>query len=150
MSADAIKQRLQDEMKLAMRAKDKERLSVIRMIQAAFKQVEVDERVEIDDPRALAILGKMLKQRKESVTQYQQAGRQDLASKEQAEMVVIQEFLPEALSQEKVQEMVKQVILNTGAKSMQDMSKIMAVLKPQLEGRADMAEVSKLVKAHLS
>lgn len=150
MSACAIKDRLQDEMKTAMRAKDKERLGVIRLIQAAFKQIEVDEPIEVDDTRALAILDKMQKQRKESIAQYMQAGREDLVAKEQFEMEIIQTFLPEALGADEVSAIVQDAVTTTGAQSIQDMGKVMAILKPKLQGRADMAEVSKLVRSQLS
>lgn len=137
-------------MKDAMRAKDKERLSTIRLIQAEFKRVEVDERIEIDDVRAIAIMDKMLKQRRDAVTQYTEANRPELAEKESAEMAVIQEFLPAQLSEEELAELVNKAISDTGASSMQDMGKVMGVLKPQLQGRADMGKVSQTIKARLS
>ena len=140
---------IKEAVKTAMRAKAKERLATLRLITSEFKRVEVDERVEIDDDRALVILDKMCKQRRDSIAQYQSAGREDLAAVEQAEIDVISEYLPAALSEEEVSAMVAAAISETGAAGMQDMGKVMAIIKPQAQGRADMAQVSKLVKAQL-
>ncbi len=141
--------KIKEAVKAAMRAKEKERLATLRLITAEFKKVEVDERIEIDDDRALVILDKMCKQRRDSISQYQSAGREDLASVEQAEIDVISEFLPAALSDEELSAMVAAAIAESGAAGMQDMGKVMAIIKPQAQGRADMAQVSKLVKAQL-
>lgn len=146
MSDSSVKLALNTAMKEAMRAKDKDRLSVIRMALAAFKQVEVDERIDVDETRALQLIDKMIKQRRESVRQYQDAGREDLAQIENSEIVVLQEFLPQALSEAEIEAMIKQAIESTGAIGVKDMSKIMTVLRPQLQGRADMGAVSVLVK----
>ena len=143
----SLKADIHNAMKEAMRAKAKERLATIRLIQAEFKRVEVDERIELDDARVLVILDKMVKQRKDSVTQYRDANRDDLADKEQAEIEVIQEFLPQPLSADEITAIIKAAIAETGAASMQDMGKVMAIVKPQVQGKADMGEVSKLVKA---
>lgn len=150
MSETTLKQGLSEAMKDAMRAKDKERLSAIRLILAEIKRIEVDERVEIDDDRVLAILDKMAKQRKDSAEQYRQAGREDLAAVEDAEIRVIQDFLPAALSDEELDRSIKMAVEQTGASSMQDMGKVMGVLKPQVQGRADMGTVSQKVKAQLT
>ncbi|MBV1871552.1 MAG: GatB/YqeY domain-containing protein [Gammaproteobacteria bacterium] len=141
---------LSDAMKTAMRAKDKPRLSVIRMALAAFKQIEVDERINVGEERALQILDKMVKQRRESTRQYQDANRNDLANVELAEIKVLQEFLPKALSEPELETLTKDAIQNSGAQSMQDMGKVMGILKPQIQGRADMGAVSKLVKSLLA
>lgn len=137
-------------MKDAMRAKDKVRLSAIRLIQAEFKRIEVDERIEIDDARALAVLDKMVKQRRDSISQYEAAGRQELADVEIAEIAVIQDFLPAALSDEEISAMIQAAIEQTGATSMADMGKVMGIIKPQIQGRADAGAVSGLVKASLT
>lgn len=150
MSETTLKQGLSEAMKDALRAKDKERLSAIRLILAEIKRIEVDERVEIDDDRVLAILDKMVKQRKDSAEQYRQAGREDLAAVEDAEIRVIQDFLPAALSDEELDRLIKMAVEQTGASSMQDMGKVMGVLKPQVQGRADMGTVSQKVKAQLT
>lgn len=153
MSA-TIKEQITEEMKAAMRAaatdpQAKQRLGAIRLIQAAFKQKEVDERVEITDQLALQILDKMVKQRRESIKQFADAKRDDLVAKEQFELDVIHQFMPAALSAEEVQKLVTAAIQQTGAKSAKDMGQVMAILKPQLQGRADMSEVSKLIKSAL-
>lgn len=144
-----IKADITEAMKAAMKAKDKERLAAIRLMLADFKRIEVDERIEIDDDRALVILDKMLKQRRDSIKQYQDAGRQELADKEQAEIDVIQSFMPAPLTEAELEALIADAVASTGAQSMQDMGKVMAILKPQLQGRADMAAVSKLIKARL-
>ncbi|MEC9255785.1 MAG: GatB/YqeY domain-containing protein [Pseudomonadota bacterium] len=138
---------VKDAVKAAMRAKEKERLSALRLITAEFKKVEVDERIEVDDARALQILDKMCKQRRDSIKQYQDAGRDELAAVEQAEIDVISEFLPEAISDEELSQMVSDAIAQSGAAGMQDMGKVMGILKPKVQGRADMGQVSQMVKS---
>mgnify|MGYP006110964847 FL=1 len=145
-----MKTTLKDAMKEAMRAKDKPRLSAIRLVQAEIKRVEVDERIDIDDARVLAILDKMVKQRRDSITQYEAAGRQELADIEIAEINVIQDFLPTALTDAEIAELVQNAISQTGAASMADMGKVMGILRPQVQGRADTGAVSGLVKAALN
>jgi hypothetical protein len=144
-----LKQQITTAMKDAMRAREKVRLGTIRLILAELKRVEVDERTEIDDVRVLAILDKMNKQRRDSIAQFETAGRDDLAAIEREEMEVIATFLPAAFSSDEIAALIDTVIAQTGAASMQDMGKVMGVLKPQLQGRADMAAVSKLIKARL-
>ena len=145
-----LKDQLTEDMKTAMRSKDKERLGVIRLALAALKQREIDERIELDDTQVLAVLDKMLKQRKDSISQFDSAGRQDLVDKETFEVSVLQEYLPTALSEQEIEALVNTVITEVGAKSMQDMGAVMAKLKPQTQGRADMSMVSQKVKAALS
>ncbi len=140
---------VKDAVKVAMRAKDKPRLVTLRTITAEFKRIEVDERVEIDDARALAVLDRMTKQRRDSISQYESAGRTDLVDAEQFEIDVISEFLPAALSTEELSQLVADAIVQSGATSMQNMGPVMGILKPQVQGRADMTEVSRLVKAQL-
>ncbi|MEH6357649.1 MAG: GatB/YqeY domain-containing protein [Pseudomonadales bacterium] len=137
-------------MKDAMRAKDKPRLGTIRLILADLKRIEVDERIELDDERIITIMDKMLKQRRDSISQFEAANRQELADIEKAEITVIQSFMPASLSNEEIEQLVDAAITNTGASSMKDMGSVMGLLRPQLQGRADMAEVSKLIKARLS
>lgn len=149
MSDTSLKEQITEAMKNAMRAKEKERLGAIRLIQAEIKRIEVDERIDVDNDRLLVILDKMVKQRRDSVKQFADAGRQELADKEQAEIDVIQEFLPIQLSEEELTQLVADAVAQTGAASMQDMGKVMGILKPQVQGRADMGAVSKAVKAHL-
>lgn len=146
----SMKQQINDAMKAAMRARDKPRLGAIRLIQADIKRIEVDERIEVDDARVLAVLDKMVKQRRDSITQYEDAGRQELADIEIAEVTVIQEFLPRALSDDEITAMVAAAVAETGASSMADMGKVMGILKPQIQGRADGGAVSGLVKAALN
>lgn len=145
-----LKSRIKDDMKVAMRAKDKERLIVIRTILAAIKQIEVDERVELDNERIVVVLDKMLKQRRESIKQFNEAGRTDLSDIEEAEVLVIQSFLPKALSEDEIKELVEQAITAAAAESVKDMGKVMGILKPQMLGRADMSVVGKLIKARLA
>lgn len=145
-----LKDNIKDAMKAAMRAKEKERLGTIRMIQAEIKRIEVDERIDVDDQRILAILDKMCKQRRDSISQFEEAGRDELAAIERAEMAVIQEFLPAALSETEINELIEQAVASSGAESPRDMGKVMGILKPQLQGRADMGSVSHLIKARLS
>ncbi|MCV6622698.1 MAG: GatB/YqeY domain-containing protein [Cellvibrionaceae bacterium] len=145
-----LKQRISDEMKAAMRAKAKERLATIRMILAELKRIEVDERIELDDARVLATLDKMQKQRRDSIQQYSAASREDLADIEKQELLVIQEFLPQPLTEEELTAIVATAIQESGAQGMQDMGKVMALVKPQAQGRADMGAISQLVKTSLN
>lgn len=145
-----LKTTLQTDMKNAMKAKESKRLSTIRLILAAIKQIEVDERIELDDARILQILDKMRKQRIDSLTQFKAAGRDDLATIEQFELDLIQTYLPKALSDDEVDACIKDAIAKTGASGMADMGKLMAELKPQLQGKADMGQVSAKVKAQLN
>ena len=144
-----IQARIPDEVKSAMRARAKQRLGVLRLISAEFKKVEVDERVELDDQRVMEILNKMTKQRKDSLSQFESAGRYDLVQQEQYELDVINEFLPEQLDETALTSLVDGVIAATGAESMKDMGKVMSMLKSQAQGRADMAVVGALVKSKL-
>lgn len=143
----SLKTDLTNAMKDAMRAQEKARLGTIRMMLSEIKRVEVDERIELSDERILAILDKMQKQRRDSISQFAAAGRQDLVDVEEAELEVISQFLPAPLSEAELQAMVQSAVTETGAQSMADMGKVMAILKPQVQGRADMTIVSKLVKA---
>ena len=145
-----LKQQLVEDMKTAMKAGDKPRLGVIRLINAAIKQKEVDERVELDDAQVLAVLEKMVKQRRDSVAQYEAAGRGDLADIERAEMAVIETYLPAKLDEAAIRAAIDAAVAETGASGPADMGKLMAVLKPRLAGQADMGEVSKLVKLRLT
>lgn len=145
-----IKDDLKDAQKAAMRAKEKAKLATIRMILAEFKRIEVDERIDVDDARALVILDKMSKQRKESIKQFDAAGRDDLAQVEHAELAVIGTFLPEPLSDDEVTSLIADAIAATGAAGMADMGKVMGLLKPKLQGRADMGAVSGKIKAALN
>lgn len=142
--------RIQQSVKDAMRARDKVRLGTLRLITAEFKRIEVDERIEIDDARALAVLDKMVKQRTDSETQYRDADRADLADVEAAEIAVIREFMPAALTDAEIDVAIDAAIDASGAEGMRDMGKVMGVLKPQLQGRADMGVVSGRVKARLA
>lgn len=146
----SMKAQLTEDMKTAMKSGDKEKLAVIRLIQAALKQREVDERIEITDAIVLAVMEKMLKQRKDSISQFEAAGRHDLAKIEIFESGIIQAYMPQAFSSEEVQAMVAQAIVDTGASGPQEMGKVIAALKPQLAGRADMGVVSGLVKNALA
>jgi uncharacterized protein YqeY len=146
----SLKINLQDAMKDAMRAKDKPRLGALRMILSEIKRVEVDTRTDVDDTQVLAILDKMQKQRRDSIAQYEKANRTDLADIEQAELAIIGEFLPEPLSSEAIQALIRQVVAEQNAQSMADMGKVMAAIKPQVQGRADMAVVSQLIKTQLN
>lgn len=145
----SIKQQLDEAMKAAMRAQAKQRLAAIRLIQAAFKQVEVDQRVAITDELALQILDKMVKQRRESIRQFEAANRDDLVAIEQFELTVLQEFMPVALAADEIQSLIVSAIKQSGALAAKDMGLVMNILKPQLQGRADMGEVSKTVKSML-
>ena len=147
---DSLKSQLQADMKSSMKSGDKSRLGVIRLMLSAIKQIEVDERIELDDARVIAVLDKMAKQRRESISQFESAGRDDLTAIEQAELEIIGEYLPEALSESEIDDLVEQAIAATGAASIKDMGKVMGMLKPQLQGRADMSQVSQLIKSRLS
>lgn len=146
----SLKERITEDMKTAMRARDSARLGTIRLILAALKQKEVDERVVLDDAAVLAILDKMVKQRKDSISQFEAAGRTDLANQEKQELAVLQDYMPQALSPQEIEAIVKAAVVESGASGMQDMSRVMALVRPQLAGRADMGQVSGLVKAALS
>lgn len=146
----SLKQQIQEDMKIALRAHDKQRLGVVRLILAAIKQVEVDERVEVDDTRVTQILNKMIKQRRDSITQYDQAKRDDLADQERLEVKIIQTYLPEPLSETDIDRSVSEAITKVGATSIKDMGKVMAELKNKLQGRADMTQISAKIKARLA
>ena len=146
----SLKQRLTDDMKTAMKAGEKERLGTIRLMNAAIKQKEVDERVEVDDSLVLAILEKMMKQRKDSVSQFEAANREDLAAIERAEMAIIEQYLPAKLGEAEILAVIDAVIADTGASGPADMGKVMGAIKPKLAGQADMGEVSKLIKQRLA
>ena len=150
MSDQPLTATIKEAMKAAMKARDKERLGTIRLIQAEFKRIEVDERIDVDDARALAVLDKMVKQRRDSAQQYSDAGREELAAVENAEIAVLQEFLPAQLSEAELVAMVDAAIAASGATGMQAMGPVMGQLKPQLQGRADIGAVSKLVKERLT
>ncbi len=144
-----LKERITEDMKAAMRASDKERLSTIRMAQAAIKQREVDERITLDDAQVIAVLEKMIKQRRESVVQFEQGGRKDLADKEKAEIVLLQSYLPAQLTDAEVDALIKDAIATTGAVSMKDMGKVMGAVKAKAAGRADMGALSARIKTAL-
>lgn len=146
----SIKTRLTDAMKDAMRAQDKLRLGTVRLALSELKRIEVDERVELDDARVLVVLDKMLKQRRDSLSQYQAANRKDLADQEAFEISVLQEFMPAQLNEDEIIALINTAIADTGAKSVQDMGKVMGKLKPQVQGRADMAVVGQLIKSRLA
>lgn len=146
----SLKLRITDDMKAAMRARETARLGTIRLLLAAIKQKEVDERIELDDAAVSSIVEKLIKQRKDSISQFQAAGRDDLVAAEQAELVVLQAYLPEQLSAAEVEAAVDAAIAESGAASARDMGKVMGLLKPRLAGRADMGQVSALIKARLA
>jgi len=146
----SLKDRISEDMKSAMRARDTARLSALRLLLAALKQVEVDERKVLTDAEVVAVIEKMLKQRRDSIQQYEAAQRQDLADAEKFEVTVLKTYMPEALSEEQLQAAVAKAVADSGAKGPQDMGKVMALLKPVLAGRADMGKVSALVKARLA
>ncbi|HEB59479.1 MAG TPA: GatB/YqeY domain-containing protein [Gammaproteobacteria bacterium] len=145
-----LKDRILEDTKDAMRARDKARLGVLRLITAAIKQKEVDERIELDDAAVLAVLEKMVKQRRDSIAQYEKAGRDDLREVEEFELQLIQTYLPEQLSDDEIAALIDKAIATTGAASMKDMGKVMGMLKPKLAGRADMGKVSQAIKQRLS
>ena len=145
-----LKQLITDDMKLAMKAKDKEALKAIRMILGAIKQKEIDERIELSDAQALSVIQKMVKQRKDSIAQFSDAGRSDLVDIEEAELLIINNYMPKQLSKDEVEAEVTKAISETGAESMKDMGKLMGVLKGKLDGKADMGVVSQIIKSKLS
>ena len=145
-----LKTRLQDDMKTALKSKDKDRLGTIRLILAAVKQREVDERINLDDAAIITILDRMAKQRRESISQFQNAGRTDLADKEEFELAVIQSYLPAALSDAELDQLIEAAMTESDASSIRDMGKVMALIKPKAQGRADMSALSARVKARLS
>lgn len=145
-----LKKQIQDAVISAMKSGEKERLKIIRLMTSSMKQIEVDERIELDDARIIAILDKMVKQRRESIAQFKTAGRDDLVKQESLEIDIIQEFLPQALSEEEIDAIVNLAIEQTGASSIKDMGKVMGLVRPQIIGRADMGEVSGRIKSMLS
>jgi uncharacterized protein YqeY len=147
--SSALQDQIQDAMKTAMKSGDKERLGVIRLMMSAMKQIEVDERIELDDERVLGVLDKMVKQRRESISQFESGNRIDLAEKEQAEIDVISDFLPQALSDAEIEIIINNALSETGAASMKDMGKVMGIVKPQITGRADVGAVSQKIKSLL-
>jgi len=149
-AASPLKQAITDDMKSAMKAGEKERLGTIRLILSAIKQQEVDSRKDLEDSDIIAILDKMSKQRRESIDQYEKAGRDDLAGKEKAELEIIQTYLPSQLGDDEIAAMIDEAIKTTGAEAMKDMGKVMGILKPKMQGRADMAAVSAQIKSRLS
>lgn len=149
MTTSAIKGQIIEDMKNAMRSQEKERLATIRLILAALKQKEVDERIELSDEHVLAVLDKMIKQRRESIAQYESGNRQDLAQKEAEEIHVIQHYLPAQLSETEINSLIDAAIKETNAATMRDMGKVMGILKPKLQGRADIAQVSAKIKERL-
>lgn len=149
MPVSDIKSSIEQAVKDAMRARDKQRLGALRLMMAELKRIEVDERIELDDTRILAILDKMVKQRNDSLGQYKQAGRQDLVNQEQFELDLLCEFMPEALDDDTIIQFVDEAVLATGATSMKEMGQVMAALRPRLQGRADIGAVSAVVKARL-
>ena len=146
----SLSEQLKQAMKDAMRAKDKDRLGTIRMALAAVKQIEIDERITLDDKAVTAVLTKMVKQRKDAISQFQQAGRTDLADKESGEILVLEDFLPKPLGEDEIAAMIDEAIDQVSAAGMKDMGKVMGVLKPKMLGRADMAVVSGIIKARLN
>lgn len=149
LTSNTLKGQIQEDVKSAMRAREQKRLTALRLITAAIKQVEVDQRIEMDDTAVLAVLDKMVKQRRDSLDQYRSAGRDDLAAQEQFELDLISAYLPEALSEEALSALIEQAVADTGASSMRDMGAVMSKLREQVQGRADMKAVSNAVKAQL-
>lgn len=150
MSDSALKQKITEAMKTAMRARDKARLGTIRLALSEIKRVEVDERIDPDDTRVIAILDKMLKQRRESIRMFEEAQRTELADQEKFEITVLQEFLPQALSAAELDDIIQSALAESGAESMKDMGKVMGLVKPQVIGRADMGSISAKIKAALT
>lgn len=150
MTDSALKTRINDDVKTAMRSKDKERLGTLRLLTAAIKQIEVDERIELDDSKIVAIIEKMLKQRKDSIEQFEKAGRTELAEIEIKEVAILKEFMPEQMSDADIDALIDEAIASTGAEAMKDMGKVMGILKAKLAGKADMGAVSGKIKAKLS
>jgi len=147
--SESLKQQIQEDMKSAMRAKEKQRLGAIRLIMAAIKQREVDERISLDDAQVIAVLDKMLKQRRDSLAQYEQAGRDDLAEQERFEIKLIQEYLPQPLTETELTELIETAITETNAVSIKELGKVMGYLKPKVQGRADMKAISAQAKQRL-
>ncbi len=145
----SLRQQITEDMKAAMRAKEAQRLAAIRLLLAAMKQREVDERIELSDEQVVAVIEKMLKQRRDSITQYEAAGRQDLADNEKFEVTVLQGYMPQALSEAEIEALVAAAVAASGAAGVKDMGKVMAAVKPQMAGRADMGKVSALIKSKL-
>jgi uncharacterized protein YqeY len=145
-----LKSQIQDDMKTAMKAGDKDRLKVVRLMLAAIKQIEVDERIELDDAAVLNVIGKMVKQRRDSVSQFQDGGREDLANIELAEITVLEQYLPEQLSAAELDALIAKAIKDSGAESVRDMGKVMGIVKAGAQGRADMGKVGAMVKARLA
>ncbi len=150
MSTATLTTRITDDVKAAMRSKDKARLGVLRLITAAIKQIEVDQRITLDDDQVISVLEKMLKQRKDSIEQFSKAGRDELVAQEASEIEIIQQYLPEQLSENEIKALIDEAISATNAASMKDMGKVMGILKPKLAGRADMGMVSRIIKDQLS
>lgn len=150
MADSTLKSRIQEDVKAAMRAGDKTRLGTLRLITAAIKQVEVDDRKELSESNVIAVLDKMCKQRRESIEQYSKAGRADLVAVEEAELALIKEYLPRAMTDAEIAALIDAAIRETGAASIKDMGKVMAIIKPQAQGRADMGKLSGLIKARLA
>ena len=146
----SLKDEINKEMKAAMKSRDKDRLKTIRLILSEIKRVEVDERITVDDQQTLSILAKMIKQRRDSIAQYDSAGRTELSKIETDEIIVINEFLPEALTDDEINNLIEKAISETGAESMKDMGRVMGIIRPQIQGRADAGEVSKRVKEALN
>ena len=146
----SIKEQLNNDVKDAMRAKDSNLLKTLRLITAAIKQIEIDERIDVDEERMLVILDKMNKQRKESIAQFEKANREDLVAQEEYELTVIAKYMPEPLSSAEIEQLINEAVASTGAEKMADMGKVMGQLKSKLQGRADMTQVSALIKARLS
>ncbi len=149
-AVNALSLRIREDMKLAMKAKEKDKLGVIRLILAAIKQREVDERIELDDAQVLQLLDKMVKQRRDSIEQFDKAGRDDLSQIEQKEMLIIQQYLPQQLTESEIEQLIDDAVSSTGAQGMKEMGKVMAILRPQLQGRADLGAASQKIKAKLS
>lgn len=147
--SDSLKQRIQADMKSAMKNREKDLLLMIRNILAAIKQIEVDERIELDETRTLAVIDKMVKQRRESIKQYSEAGRDELVAVEQAEIEILQGYLPEALDEAEINQIIKDAIAQSGATSMKEMGKVMGIVKPKVQGRADMGSISTAIKGLL-
>lgn len=145
-----LKQRINDDVKTAMRSKEKDLLLVLRLILSAVKQIEVDERIELDDQRIIAVLDKLTKQHRDSIEQYEKAGREDLVEKERFQLNIVQTYLPTPLSEDELSQMISQAISETGATDMKDMGKVMGILKAKAQGRADMGKISAQIKAQLS
>lgn len=144
------RQRILDDIKAAMKAGDKPRLGTLRLMSAAIKQIEVDQRIELDEPGTITVLDKMCKQRRESIAQYETANRDDLIAVEQAELELIQEYMPAALSEEEIASIIDDAVSSSGASSIKDMGKVMGIVKPMLQGKADMSAVSKTIKQRLN